>query len=186
LRLDRRYLFRHYWWIASLGLFCVILTVLLFATSNRASLILSAAASCLAFCYFVQQQKLAETKMLKELFTDFNERYDRLNETLIEVCDYSNVEPVRGYQCLLKCFQKRQTLIDKHYNAINDYFNLCSEEYYFYKAGYIPQDVWDCWEQGMKYFFSNKLVREIWDDEINKGLLLNSYYGFPKVVKKWS
>jgi len=181
---DRRYLFRHYWWIAPFGLAIIILAVLFIADSTRVSLMLSAVASCLAFCYFVQQQKLAETKMLKDLFTDFNERYDKLNDTLMEVCELDNAEPICGYKCFLKCFQKGQTLTSKHYNAINDYFNLCSEEYYFYNEGYVPKKVWDCWKTGMKEIFSNRFVREVWDAEFKKGLE-NSYYGFAEVVQKW-
>jgi len=33
------------------------------------------------------------------------------------------------------------------------YFNLCAEEYFFHKAGYVDQDVWKSWYRGMSVFF---------------------------------
>ena len=56
-----------------------------------------------------------------------------------------------------------------------DYFNLCAEEYLFYKAGYIDEEVWQSWLRGMAYFASNSRVLNLWREEIRE----QSYYGFP-------
>src|SRR6266851_9492732 len=42
-------------------------------------------AGVLGFCYFVQQQRLAETHLFKELFTEFNRRYDEMNDHLARI-----------------------------------------------------------------------------------------------------
>ena len=66
--------------------------------------------------------------------------------------------------------------------AVNDYFNLCSEEYYFYCEGYIPAVVWRSWVSGMKHFFKHERIREIWGEESEYES--ESYYGFKEYVNK--
>jgi hypothetical protein len=94
-------------------------------------LIGSVLATGLAFIYFVQQQKLAETSLFKELFTEFNQRYDSLNEKLVAL---------RG---------ETSELTPEKKGIVLDYFNLCAEEYLFYKEGYIYPEVWTAWCRGM-------------------------------------
>ena len=60
------------------GIVCVIV----FASNDRISLVGSVVAGGLGFCYFVQQQRLSEH--VKDLFTEFNARYDRMNDELLE------------------------------------------------------------------------------------------------------
>ena len=54
------------------------------------------------------------------------------------------------------------------------YFNLCSEEFLFYKAGYIDQDVWKSWRKGMDVVFKLSRVSALWESESKN----DSYYGF--------
>jgi len=58
-------------------------------------------------------------------------------------------------------------------DILNNYFNLCSEEYLLYSKGYIYPEVWQSWCSGMSYYLKNKRVRDKWNEE-EKG---NSYYG---------
>ena len=60
--------------------------------------------------------------------------------------------------------------------GIVDYFNLCAEEYMFYKLGYIREEAWQAWLEGMRHYYDNPQIRELWDDELKQ----DSYYGFPK------
>ena len=89
---------------------------------------------------------------------DFNARYDVLNDQLNTILLSSKV-PITEKQDL-------QTLYD--------YFNLCAEEYLYFKSGYIDQEVWKSWLAGMRYFAENSEVRRIWQRELDQG----SYYGF--------
>jgi hypothetical protein len=92
------------------------------------------------------------------LFTEFNSRYDKLNEALNKIVeDKSGVE-----------------LSDAENNTLNDYFNLCAEEFLFFKKGYIYPEVWRAWENGMLYYLrKNQRVRTKWEREVESG----SYYG---------
>jgi hypothetical protein len=55
-----------------------------------------------------------------------------------------------------------------------DYFNLCAEEYLYFKSGYVDAEVWQSWLRGMKLFASNPEIRRLWQEELESG----SYYGF--------
>lgn len=42
------------------------------------------------------------------------------------------------------------------------YFDLCSEEYYLYRAGQIPKDIWNNWKEGMILTTKLTLFRLCW------------------------
>lgn len=90
-------------------------------------------------------------KNLFSILSEFNKRYDVLNNNL---------------------FSKNVTD-----SVIYDYFNICAEEYYFYQHGLIPSDIWDSWFIGMKDVFSQKRVQTIALIEFNNKIS-KSYYGF--------
>src|SRR5690606_4699843 len=104
--------------------------------------------------HYKKTQELQDHKWEKELFTEFNQRYDLLNGTLMEV----------------EKLQKAGTsLSDVHRKAINDFFNLCSEEYFWYKRGRINKDIWISWHSGMNYWYNKvHIVQKMWEDEIRE------------------
>jgi hypothetical protein len=110
------------------------------------------------FCYFLYSQHIQQTKLFIDLFTAFNSRYDKLNKPL-------NMMLVRG---------DGNTLRPEDVNVLYDYFNLCAEEYLYYKSGYIDSNVWESWTQGMKIFTNDDEIKRLWVHEIQSG----SYYGF--------
>ena len=71
--------------MALLGVIGGTACVIAFASNDRISLVGSVVAGGLGFCYFVQQQRLSETSLFKDLFTEFNARYDRMNDKLLEI-----------------------------------------------------------------------------------------------------
>jgi hypothetical protein len=105
--------------------------------------------------YFVQKQKLEEIKLFKELFTEFNARYECLNDKLADIKD-EKINDSRSRDKILE-----------------DYFNLCSEEYLFYKEGRIHNAVWGSWCRGMKEHLSNDTIKKYWERAQKE----NSYYG---------
>lgn len=153
--MNRQVIFRHY---ASIAFICAavgITAVLVFATSDRMPLIGSVIAAILAFCYFVQQQKLAEISLFKDLFTEFNRRYDVLNDRLAQIeASGAQMDPAG-----------RQIIVD--------YFNLCAEEYLFFAEGYIHRAAWRSWCAGMLWYFDREPFRSVWNEESET----NSYYG---------
>ena len=80
--MNRHFIFRNYWWIAlAIGGGTALLAVQ-FGGDERVGLVGTVIAGTLGFCYFVQQQKLAETSLFHQIFTNFNARYDQLNGPL--------------------------------------------------------------------------------------------------------
>lgn len=122
----------------------------------------------LSFFYFFQKQKLAETHLMKELITDFNCRYDGLNEQLNAIREQGNKNPAPA-------------LTSDECTTLYDCFNLCAEEYLFKELGYVEPLVWQAWYQGMKIYSDDPRILELWDREERTG----SYYGFtfPRVYE---
>jgi hypothetical protein len=115
--------------------------------------------------FFIQKQKLEELQLFKELFVDFNCRYDELNEDLNKIV--SSKEKV--------------DLTSDEKNKLNDYFNLCAEEFLFYRRGYIYLEVWTAWHNGMKYFLEkDKRIADYWEKEKQT----ESYYGLEIKYRK--
>lgn len=108
--------------------------------------------------YFMYTQHLQETRLFAELFRQFNERYDKLNGPL-------NAILVRDTDTMLEPFEQQ---------VLYDYFNLCAEEYLYFKSGYIDSEVWESWSRGMRVYLSSKEIRRLWEAELGTG----SYYGF--------
>ena len=161
--MTRHFIFRNYWWLALLGAILSVVLILYFYQDNRMPLIGSVLATLLAFCYFVQQQRLAEITLFKSLFTEFNGRYDKLNGSLSKIRK-SNLE-----------------LTEKQSDDVIDYFNLCAEEYLFFKEGYIHDDTWEAWCRGMLFYHEDKRFSALWEVEEAK----NSYYGLSlKVIRQ--
>ena len=152
---NRQMIFRHYAWVALFSAIVGIGAVLVFVTDDKTPLIGSVIAAILGFCYFVQQQKLSETSLFKDLFTDFNRRYDALNDSLAEIANSDG--PLKG--------KDRQTIVD--------YLNLCAEEYLFFTEGYIHRAAWRSWCAGMLWYFDREPFRSVWNEES----ATNSYYG---------
>ena len=109
----------------------------------------------LSAIYFVQKQKLEEMKLFKELFAEFNEKYALQNDNLSDIKSNNNMA------------------VDKRNKILDDYFNLCAEEYLFYKEGRIHNEVWGSWCRGMNEHLSNDVINEYWE----KAQKENSYYG---------
>lgn len=153
--MNRQFIFRNYWWIALLTGITSVTVVLRAGDASRASIVGSVVAGVLAFCYFAQTQKLQEMSLFKELFTEFNRRYDDLNDQLIEIATIARVPDSSGRQVIV------------------DYFNLCAEEYLWFSEGYIHREVWRSWCAGMMWYFDREPFRTVWTEE----RATNSYYG---------
>jgi len=129
-----------------------------FTVGRRPELFISAIGAVAGFTYFLYRQHLDETKLFKELFVEFNLRYDDLNNHLNAIL----LGPTEG----LLTADEREHLFS--------YFNLCAEEYFFYTAGYVDHRVWDSWYRGMRVFFAHPRIRGLWEQDCKS----DSYYGF--------
>ena len=114
--------------------------------------------SIAAFFHFLYAQHNTNTEKFVGLFKDFNARFDSLNENLNRI----------------RALPPNALNEPKDEQFLYDYFNLCAEEYLYFRAGYIDQEVWESWLRGMSYFASNDAIHSIWARELQQG----AYYGF--------
>jgi hypothetical protein len=153
------FIHENYFAIVSLTfLVLIILAPILYLKGADWKVLLTVVGSLLSFVYFIQKQQLDEAKFLNELFVQFNRRYDDMNEKLNDI-----LENKKG----LKELEAHEI------DTLNDYFNLCGEEYLFYRRGYIYPEVWKSWVAGMRIYYDNDRIRERWSDELSN----QSYYG---------
>ena len=104
--------------------------------------------------YNNHSRRLANEKMQRGLFKEFNERYDKLNSSLSEI--------KRLYPDDID-YELRQS----HVDDIMDFFNLCAEEYYWKDR--LGERIWISWHDGMNYWYQNvPLIKRMWDDELDK------------------
>lgn len=131
------------------------------------SAILGGCGLLVTLAYNKKNSQLANHKMHKELFTEFNKRYDALNNDLNIICTYDKAFFL-GFD-----FGDEKTRLE---GIINDFFNLCAEEYYWKRKKRIPKRVWRSWEKGMNDIYNkSEVIRHYWDEECkNEGYL--SYY----------
>lgn len=58
-------------------------------------------------------------------------------------------------------------------DLIVDYFNLCAEEYLFFREGYIHREVWRSWCRGMSWYLKRHPFKDVWNEEVQT----ESFYG---------
>ena len=155
-RLSRR---NYYPWLF-LGLVVAANALVLVFLPSKVSpeLLLSITGGVAALVHFLYAQHNNNTDRFIGLFKEFNARYDLLNDKMNTL--------VTRDGALVLAAEDTQLLFD--------YFNLCAEEYLYFKAGYIDIEVWGAWLKGMKYFADRAEIRRVWKEELASG----SYYGF--------
>ncbi|MGB7528948.1 hypothetical protein [Sphingobacterium cellulitidis] len=118
--------------------------------------------------FSVANKKLNNQKMEKELFTEFNKRYDELNDSLSLLTVTMTIEDL---------YKKPYIIKDKTlYNVVIDYFNLCSEQYYWKEKDRIPKEIWNAWHKGMMYYYNTyPVIQEMWKEE-TRGDKYKAYY----------
>ena len=145
-------------WFAGLATVAVVIFCVLPEKFQLSQLLLSIMSGIAAFFYFLYSQHSINTDRFIKLFQEFNARYERLSDRLNALVQ-SNDEPF---------------IEENNLQVLCDYFNLCAEEYLYFRTGYIDEDVWHAWLNGMRHFAKYVEVRRIWQSELDQG----SYYGF--------
>lgn len=124
---------------------------------GTASVLVSLVAGLLGLAYFLQTEHRAQTQLFYQLFKDFNARYDTLNARL---------------NTLLAAPQD-QDFSKEAQDTLYDYFNLCAEEYLYYRAGYIDLMVWEYWKVGVREYLKHPRIKTLLASELET----DSYYG---------
>lgn len=117
--------------------------------------------------YFgILRQNIDDDKVFRELFIAFNSRYSNKTNDLLNTLRIGNINEINESEKLL----------------IIDYFNLCSEEYLWYKKGRIPSIVWKAWESGILVNLSIPIVKDLFLVETKEEKQKMSYYGFTEHI----
>ncbi len=151
--------FRHYWWVLPSILILVFISAYKTGFLIDFKFISAALGTFLSSVYFVQKQRLEEVILFREIFSECNQRYNIINDEINNI--------IRG--------DDLSVLTHKEKNLLDDYFNLCGEEYLYFKQGYIYPDVWAAWMNGMNSILNNKRIKQHWVKEKETG----SFYGLP-------
>jgi hypothetical protein len=144
-------LYKNYAWIGIV--LAVLVAKLLHDSGWKVEHSIAGLVAIVGYFHFFQNQRLEETRLFKDLFTAFNTKYDGLNEELARV-------------------QQGEWTPELERKVV-DYFNLCAEEYLFFKQGYILPEAWESWRKGMCQYLSVDRVRKLWELEART----DSYYG---------
>ncbi|MHB1146864.1 MAG: hypothetical protein ACYC01_04635 [Lutibacter sp.] len=143
---------------------------LYFLTNERIEILGAVIATGISLSLGIRQYKTENDKIFKQLFTEFNSKYDsKFNDELEEIVKTS--ESVENYR-----------LSPDNEKLIVDYLNFCAEEYLWKTKDRIPKKVWDSWENGMVYYLNKPIINSVIIKE--KGQK-DSYYGlFEKIEKR--
>lgn len=117
------------------------------------SIIIGGSGLLITLIFSVFSRSLANDKMRRELFADFNKRYDDLNDDL-----YRIKEQIKSIEELNKSPLKSKLI---------DFFNLCAEEFYWRRR--LGNRIWKCWHAGMKHWYNEvPVIKEAWEKEIEE------------------
>lgn len=131
------------------------------------ALILGGIGIFITLYYSWHTKKIADEQMMKQLFTEFNQRYSLLNNSLVQIQrDCPTIELLNASS---QANELKQNVID--------YFSLCAEEFYWYHhKKRIDPLIWNSWHTGMNYWYKNvPTIKSLWELEI-KSNGKHSYY----------
>jgi hypothetical protein len=123
---------------------------------SEAEVLVGAVGGIWALAFYHQSQHAENARFFMDLLKAFNERYDGMNDRLQDAIRTPNA------------FTNVQN------DMFIDYFNLCAEEWLFWKDGYVYDAVWNAWANGMRQYARDSRVQKLWREERES----NSYYGF--------
>jgi len=122
--------------------------------------------SIISFYFGSLKMKIENDKIFKELFQEFNNKYDSSFNDLLNTLKYSKVQ--------------NKNLTEDELNCVIDYFNLCSEEYLWYSRNRIPKKVWLSWKSGILENLKIEQILKVYKTEISSENGRNSFYGLVK------
>jgi hypothetical protein len=131
-----------------------------------------------------------ENRVEKELFEKFNDRYDKYNDVFNLLRKETSPNDIYKNENLDEETSKNNhlklniTSSERVENLIIDYFNLCAEEYLWYKRGLISNSIWDAWKAGMKSNLEIPFIYCLWIRETRNTESRDSYYGLVSSLGK--
>lgn len=124
----------------------------------------AAAIALAALLISFNQNRLEKRKAQRDLFEKFNQRFNSLNEDL---------NAIRAGSFAATAQKSAESVVQ-------DYLNLCSEEYLWRKRGFVDEEVWSAWLSGIHYYLKSPAILKVFVREQKTAPY--SYYGFFKEV----
>src|SRR5690606_32708871 len=120
--------------------------------------------------YYTHSKKIEQDRMMKELFTEFNQRYDKINNKLDKISSLSTDK-----------WKKIKTEKKERYTGVViDFFNICAEEYHWHSEGRINGNIWASWNKGMNDIYNrSRVIQELWEEECKDGGYMSYYIDEP-------
>lgn len=91
-------------------------------------------------------------QMNAQLFLDFTRRYDSIMQSF----------PGASHGARLRLDVDLPQESPELSAAILRYLNLCSEEFYLWRRGYLAKDIWRIWERELEATLVSPLLRREW------------------------
>jgi hypothetical protein len=86
-------------------------------------------------------------------FAEYTKRYQEITLNFPENINETNFD-----------FTKLdKEIYEKTLRYMRAYFDLCSEEYYLYKKGYLDEETWNEWSSGIQFAFSKTAFQKGWE-----------------------
>ena len=159
---------RKFIWSFGLALIAITIVVLYRNEVIDNNVLFAGLAVSISLYLGVVRIKVDHDRIFKELFTEFNNRYSYETNELLNKLRQNNSDDLSPEERL----------------KIIDYFNLCSEEYLWYKKGRIPKDVWKAWKSGIIENLKISAVKKLYDEETDNPVKVNSFYGLVTELKR--
>jgi hypothetical protein len=146
--------------------------------SNFQTLIAAVIGAFIAWRFNKRKSELDEKAFKRDLFYQFNSRYSELNGRLEDCHNWEIETEIRssnGSDLKLEDYweefhRKDPPFKSDYIDAVYDYLNMCSEQHYWYQKKFVDEDVWACWQNGMKAWHHRLFVmQKAIEDEFNLG-----------------
>lgn len=165
----KKFFSKYYLPIIAASLLVVAFYVLIICLEEKkAEVYISVVAAILVLYFGLLKHQISNDEMFLKVFSDFNSRYTN---------DFSN------FLNELRTNVNRE-LTQKEVNLIIDYFNLCAEEYLWFKKGRLPKDVWNAWRTGILENLNIKQVHQIYLAEMETDNERKAYYGLEDEIQE--
>lgn len=161
---------RFYYDIFIIGVLSLLVGFVVYYFIPKPEVFVGIVATGISLILGLRAYKTENDKIFKEIFTQYNKRYDE------EFRDGLNAIVRRIEE------QNAQDLSPDEENLVMAYVDMCSEEYLWYKLKRLPKEVWEAWWAGMLYFFDKEYIRDIVHREMKDQS--DFYYGLYVQLEK--
>jgi len=151
-------------------LFTVVL-VLIFLLENLRTQLIATLAAIATFYISLNKHWLDSDAIFRSLFDAFNERFNKLND---------NLNIIRENALAGRSVPSELNDNKTPNQVVQDYLNLCAEEYFWYQKGRIEKKIWESWKEGIRYYLEVPMIYDYFKGQEAED---KAYYGFFEYIK---